>query len=47
MESRYPLAETARSVGFVRLVNPKLALHLVDEIDERVGVHNIGEGFNG
>ena len=39
MESRHPLAETARSVALVHLVDPKLALHLVDEIDKRVGVH--------
>ncbi len=42
-----PLAETARSVDLVHLVDPKLALHLVDEIDKRVGVHNVREGFNG
>ena len=46
MESRHPLAETARSVGLIHLVDPKLALHLVDEIDKRVGVHNVREGFN-
>jgi hypothetical protein len=47
MESRHPLAEKARSVGLIHLVDPKLALHLVDEIDKRIGVHNIREGFNG
>jgi hypothetical protein len=47
MESRHPLAETARSVGLVHLVDPKLALHLVGEINKRVGVHNVREGFNG
>jgi len=41
------VAETARSVGLVHLVDPKLALHLVDEIYKRVGVHNVREGFNG
>ena len=30
VESRHPLAETARSVGLVHLVDPKLTLHLVD-----------------
>ncbi|WEW59264.1 hypothetical protein PRK78_004733 [Emydomyces testavorans] len=36
MESRHPLAESARPMGLVHLVNPKLSLHLVDEIDKRV-----------
>ena len=29
------------------IVNPKLALHLVDEVDKRVGAHNVREGLNG
>ena len=46
VECRHLLAETARSVGLVHLVDPKLALRLVDEIDKRVGIHNVREGFN-
>jgi hypothetical protein len=41
MESRHPLAETSRSVGLVHLVNPKLTLHLMDDVNKRVGVHNV------
>jgi hypothetical protein len=34
-------------VSLVHLVDPKLALHLVDDIDKRVGVHNVRECLNG
>lgn len=50
MESRNPLAETACSVGFVHLILPTLALHLVDDINKRIGFHGITVskgGFNG
>jgi len=47
VECRHPRAETSQTVGLVHLVNPKLALHLVDKIDKRVGVHNVKEGSNG
>jgi hypothetical protein len=47
MESRHPLAETACSVGLVHLVDPKLALYLVDEINKHIGVHKVKKGFNG
>lgn len=47
MESRHPLAKTACHVGLIHLVNPKLVLRHVDEIEERVGVHNVKTGFNG
>lgn len=43
MESRHPLADKARPVGLVHLVDPKLSLRLVDEIDKRVGVHDTRE----
>ncbi|KAJ5951687.1 uncharacterized protein N7479_010100 [Penicillium vulpinum] len=32
-------------VGLVQLVNPKLVLYLVGEIDKRVGIHNIAQGL--
>lgn len=47
MESRRLLAETPRYERLVYLVNPKLALHLMDEIDKRIDVHNVREDFNG
>lgn len=39
MESRHPGAQTAYSVGFIHLVDPKLALRQVDKIKRRVDVH--------
>jgi hypothetical protein len=30
-------------MGLVHLINPKLALHLVDEIYKRIGVHHTSE----
>lgn len=45
MESQYPLAETIHSIGLVHLLNPKLALHFVDEIDKHIGVHNVRKGL--
>lgn len=42
MKTRHPAAEMTCSVGFVHLVDPELALHLVIEIDKCVGIH--GEG---
>lgn len=47
IESRHLLVETACSVGLVHLVDLKLALHLVDEINKHVSVYNVREGFNG
>ncbi|GMF72050.1 unnamed protein product [Aspergillus oryzae] len=45
MESQYPLADTIHSIGLVHLLNPKLALHFVDEIDKHIGVHNVRKGL--
>jgi hypothetical protein len=45
MEWRYPLAEAASPMGLVHFVDPKLTLHLVDEIDKYVGFHNVNEVF--
>ena len=33
-------------MGLVYLINLKLALYLVDEINKRISVHNIRESFN-
>lgn len=40
MESGHPFTEKALPVGFVHLVDPKLALHLVGKIENGVGIHD-------
>jgi hypothetical protein len=47
MESRHLLVETARFISLVHLIDLKLALYLVDEIDKRISVYNVKEGLNG
>ncbi|KAJ6189692.1 hypothetical protein N7519_004600 [Penicillium mononematosum] len=47
MKSRHPRAKAAYSVGLVYLVNPKLALHHVNEIEKHVGFHNVKAGCDG
>jgi hypothetical protein len=46
IESRYLLIEITRSMSLIYLINPKLALYLVDEINKYISIYNIRESFN-
>ena len=46
IESRYSLVEITSSIGFIYLIDLKLALYLIDEINKRISIYNTRESFN-